>query len=258
VIKWVHFTYIYKYTIFYEKAYTMKFKCFILCWIDLLLLIILIALNVNSHIKENTLTQTSIELADNSDDADVTDTTNNSKKVALTFDDGPHPIYTPQLLEGLKKRNVKATFFVIGKNAELYPEVVKQIYEEGHLIGNHTYSHAQLNVLSIEKQCEEINMASEVIHKITGVYPEFIRPSFGEWDKDISCELIPVFWTVDTLDWTTENVDKIVRNGTKNIKDGDIILMHDYYKTSVEAALKIIDKLQSEGFEFVTVDDIIL
>lgn len=233
----------------YEKAYTMKFKCFILFWIDLVLVILLIAINVNGHRKENTLTETSIELSDNTD---------NSKKVALTFDDGPHPIYTPQLLEGLKKRDVKATFFIIGKNAELYPEVIKQIYEEGHLIGNHTYSHAQLNVLNVGEQCEEINKASNIVHNITGAYPEFIRPSFGAWDKNIICELIPVFWTVDTLDWTTENVDKIVRNGTKNIKDGDIILMHDYYKTSVEAAFKIIDKLQSEGFEFVTVDDIIL
>lgn len=229
----------------------MKFKCLVLFWIDLLLFIILMALNINNNIKENTLAETSIKLSD-------ADNVDNSKKVALTFDDGPHPIYTPQLLKGLKERNIKATFFVIGKSAQLYPDVVKQIYDEGHLIGNHTYSHAQLNRLSIEKQCEEITKTNEVVHSITGEYPEFIRPSFGEWDKNLQCDLIPVFWTVDTLDWTTENVSKIVRNGTKNIKDGDIILMHDYYKTSVEAAFKIIDELQSEGFEFVTVDDIIL
>lgn len=229
----------------------MKVKCLVLFWIDLVLFVVLITLNINDYVKEHSLAQTSIALSD----ADKVD---NSKKIALTFDDGPHPIYTPQLLEGLKERNVKVTFFVIGKNAQLYPDVVKQIDEDGHLIGNHTFSHAQLNILSIEKQCEEIAKTNEVVHSITGEYPEFIRPSFGEWDKNLQCDLIPVFWTIDTLDWTTENVNKIVKNGIKNIKDGDIILMHDYYKTSVEAAFKIIDELQSEGFEFVTVDDIIL
>ncbi|KAB1440992.1 polysaccharide deacetylase family protein [Candidatus Galacturonibacter soehngenii] len=229
----------------------MKGKCLILFCIDLLLFVILIALNVHNFVVEQSRIQTSIELSDAGN-------VNNSKKIALTFDDGPHPIYTPQLLKGLKERNVKVTFFVIGKNAQLYPDIIKQINDEGHLIGNHTYSHAQLNRLSSEKRCEEINMTNEVVHSITGEYPEFIRPSFGEWDKNLQCDLIPVFWTVDTLDWTTENVNKIVKNGTKRIKDGDIILMHDYYKSSVEAALKIIDELQSEGFEFVTVDDMIL
>lgn len=227
----------------------MKVKCFILFWIDLALIIILLTLHIMDFRQDNTLLQTIKEISDQED---------NSKKIALTFDDGPHPVYTPALLEGLKERNVKATFFVIGMNAEVYPEIIKQIHEDGHLIGNHTYSHAQLNKISIEKQCEEINKTNEIIYNIIGVYPEFIRPSFGEWDKKLECDLIPVLWTVDTLDWRTENVDKIVRNGTKNIKDGDIILMHDYYKTSVEAAFKIIDELQSQGFEFVTVDDIIL
>ncbi|OYP23706.1 hypothetical protein CG709_07460, partial [Lachnotalea glycerini] len=168
--------------------------------------------------------------------------------------------YTQQLLDGLKERNVKATFFVIGKNAEQCPEVVKNIYHDGHLIGNHTYNHVQLNIISLKEQCEEIVKANEVLYKITGEYPEFIRPAFGEWDKNLECNLdmIPVLWNVDTLDWTTENVEKIVRNGTKDIKDGDIILMHDYYKTSVIAALKIVDILQSEGFEFVTVEEMIL
>lgn len=204
-----------------------------------------------NNVEINGLTQVSINISDSNDDA---------KKVALTFDDGPHPRYTQQLLEGLKERNVKVTFFVVGKNAERWPDVVKNIVEDGHLIGNHTYSHVQLNKLSVEEQCLEITKANEVIYNITGKYPEFIRPTFGEWDKKLECnmDMIPVLWSVDTLDWTTTNVAEIVKNGTKNIKDGDIILMHDYYKTSVIAALQIIDQLQSEGFEFVTVDDIIL
>ncbi|WP_099470019.1 polysaccharide deacetylase family protein [Konateibacter massiliensis] len=228
----------------------MKRRCFILFWIDLVLICILFAINIK-ELKAEVFLQSPPEQP-------VTEVEDNAKKVALTFDDGPHPVYTKQILEGLKERNVKATFFMIGKNAEAYPDVVKQVYEEGHLLGNHTYSHAQLNILSEEEQCEEITKASEVIFEITGTYPEFIRPSFGEWDKNLECDLIPVLWTVDTLDWTTDNVAKIVKKGTKNIKDGDIILMHDCYGSSVKAALQIIDELQKEGFEFVTVDDIIL
>lgn len=229
----------------------MKLKCIILFWIDLVIFIILIAINVNNSTQINGLTQVS---------KNVSDLCESSKKVALTFDDGPHPRYTQQLLKGLKERNVKVTFFIVGKNADKHPEIVKQIYDDGHLIGNHTYNHVQLNLLSKEEQCQEITKTNELIYNITGEYPQFVRPTFGEWDKRIECgmDMIPVLWSVDTLDWTSKNVDAIVKKGTKNIQDGDIILMHDYYRTSVTAALKIIDKLQKEGFEFVTVDEIIL
>ncbi len=212
---------------------------------------ILIVVNINSDVEMSKLAQVSNKAVDVTDD---------TKKVALTFDDGPHPRYTQQLLDGLRERNVKVTFFIVGKNAEKYPEIVKNIAKDGHLIGNHTYSHVQLNTLSLEEQCIEITKTNELLYGITGIYPEFIRPTFGEWDKKLECsmDMIPVLWSVDTLDWTTDNVDKIVENGTKKIKDGDIILMHDYYDTSVTAAFRIIDKLQSEGFEFVTVDELIL
>lgn len=234
-----------------EKAFIMKLKCFVLFCIDMIILMILIVSNVNITADTNRLVQVSNKAVDEPD---------NAKKVALTFDDGPHPRYTQQLLDGLKERNVKVTFFIVGKNAAKYPEIVKNIAKDGHLIGNHTYNHVQLNTLSIEEQCIEVTKTNELLYNITGAYPEFIRPTFGEWDKKLECsmDMIPVLWSVDTLDWTTENVDKIVKKGTKNIQDGDIILMHDYYDTSVTAALRIIDKLQSEGFEFVTVDDLIL
>jgi peptidoglycan/xylan/chitin deacetylase (PgdA/CDA1 family) len=215
------------------------------------MLVLIIVANVSNINDKNRVIQVSNEIADSSD---------NAKKVALTFDDGPHPKYTQQLLDGLKERNVKVTFFIIGKNAEKNPDIVKNIYADGHLIGNHTYSHVQLKTLSKENQCLEITKTNELLYNITGEYPQFIRPTFGEWDKRLECgmDMIPVLWSVDTLDWTTENVGKIVKKGTKNIKDGDIILMHDYYETSVIAAFQIIDQLQSEGFEFVTVDEIIL
>jgi peptidoglycan/xylan/chitin deacetylase (PgdA/CDA1 family) len=212
--------------------------------------------NVDNTSEINRLKQVSSNVSDSEDD----NKKDSDKKVALTFDDGPHPKYTEQLLDGLKERNVKVTFFVVGKNAEAYPDIIKRMYEEGHLIGNHTYNHVQLNTLCTKDSCDEITKTNEVLYNITGECPQFIRPTFGEWDKDLDCDtdMIPVLWSVDTLDWTMKNVDKIVRNGTKNVHDGDIILMHDYYKSSVTAALRIIDKLQSEGFEFVTVDDLIL
>lgn len=181
------------------------------------------------------------------------------KKVALTFDDGPHVVYTKELLDGLKEREVKATFFVLGQNAEANPDIIKKMHEEGHLIGNHTYSHVQLTRLTSAEQCDEISRTNDLIYDITGEYPQYIRPPFGEWDDKAECKIvmIPVLWSVDTLDWTTENSSSVVKKGTKNIKDGDIILMHDFYKSSVKAALSIVDILKAEGFEFVTVDELI-
>jgi len=230
----------------------MKTKCFILFCVDIVVFLILIVLHSGVAEREKSTIMVSNQITE------ITQST--GKKVALTFDDGPHPRYTQELLDGLRERNVKVTFFLIGKSAEKYPEIVKNIEKDGHLIGNHTYNHVQLNLLSKEEQCMEITKTNEVLYNITGKYPELIRPTFGEWDKSLECtmDMIPVLWSVDTLDWTTEDVNKIVRKGTKNIQDGDIILMHDYYKTSVEAALQIIDELQREGFEFVTVDDMIL
>lgn len=181
-------------------------------------------------------------------------------KVALTFDDGPNALYTPKLLDGLKKRGVKATFFVIGKSIKGNEKIIKRMAKEGHVIGNHTFDHVQLNTMTIENACSEVDATSEAIYKITGKEPEFLRAPFGEWNKSFACntDLIEVRWTIDTLDWTTEDVSAIIRKGTKNIKDNDIILMHDVYDSSVTAALAIVDELQKRGFEFVTVDEIVL
>ena len=111
-----------------------------------------------------------------------------------------------------------------------------------------------------EAACEEIRKTSDLIQEITGKPAEYIRPPFGEWDKSLECglTLFPVLWTVDTLDWTTENVSDVVHRGTEKVKDGDVILLHDCYASSVKAALEIIDTLKSSGFQFVTADELIL
>lgn len=184
----------------------------------------------------------------------------NTKKVALTFDDGPNPDYTPLILDGLKERNVKATFFLLGEEVEEYPEIVKRMYEEGHLIGNHTYDHVNLGHLCEGAACDQVKKTNEIIEEVTGYYPEYVRPPFGEWknniDKDMT--MIKVMWNVDPLDWATSNSDAVVRRVIQKCEDNDIILMHDASASSVKAALEIIDVLQKAGYEFVTVDQLIL
>lgn len=181
------------------------------------------------------------------------------EKVALTFDDGPHPYYTEQLLDGLKKRGVKATFFVTGEHASLHPEVIERMNEEGHLIGNHTYSHIQLKSSNREKFKEELIKTNEIIEGITGKEVVFVRPPYGTWDKSFEAELnmIPVLWTVDPLDWCSKNVACVVDKVVNKTKENDIILMHDYYESTVTAAFEIVDQLQKEGYEFVTVEEIL-
>lgn len=183
-----------------------------------------------------------------------------AKRVALTFDDGPHPEYTGQLLDGLKKRGVKATFFVTGEHAKLHPDLIERMHEEGHLIGNHTYSHVQLTSGNKDKFREELRETNKVIEEITGEEVLYVRPPYGSWDKSLEKELnmFPVLWTVDPTDWSCMNAEIVTKRVLSKVKENDIILLHDYYKTSVEAALLIVDALLSEGYEFVTVDELLL
>jgi len=182
-----------------------------------------------------------------------------TKEIALTFDDGPHPFYTEQLLDGLKERNVKVTFFVTGEHAALHPDIIKRIHEEGHLIGNHTYSHIQLKTDNREIYMEELLETEEVIMEIIGEEVVYVRPPYGTWDKKLETELdmIPVLWTVDTLDWCSQDAVSVARKVISSVEENDIILMHDYYDITVTAALNIVDALQKEGYTFVTVEEIL-
>ena len=181
------------------------------------------------------------------------------KKIALTFDDGPHPFYTRELLDGLKERGVVVSFFVTGEHAALHPEEIKRMSEEGHLIGNHTYSHIQLTKQNREIYKQELLDTSVLIESITGEAPQYVRPPYGSWDKSLEEELdmFPVLWTVDPLDWCSDNVESITRRVISKAEENDIILMHDYYESSVTAALKIVDALLEKGFVFVTVEEVL-
>lgn len=185
-------------------------------------------------------------------------TARENPRVALTFDDGPSK-YTTSLLDGLRKRGVRATFFLQGQCIEGKEEVIKQMQEDGHLIGNHTFHHVQLTKLSDEQAKQEVVSTSNTIYEITGIYTSYIRPPFGEWKKglDYNVTMIPVLWTIDSRDWYTQNTPVIVNEVMKQVEDGDIILMHDCYKTSVESALQIVDQLKEQGYELVTVDEMI-
>lgn len=182
------------------------------------------------------------------------------RRIALTFDDGPHSYYTDLLLDGLAERGVKVTFFLLGENIEGREDVIRRMSEEGHLIGNHTFYHVDINSLSMEEACAEIRNTSEAIRAITGQQVEYVRPPYGNWNKELECQvmMIPVFWTLDTLDWKVKNTDWIVREVLEDVEENDVILMHDSYRTTVEAALRIVDELQKKGYEFVTADELIL
>ena len=180
-------------------------------------------------------------------------------RVALTFDDGPNARYTPLLLEGLRKRNIHATFFLLGENILKNKELLLRMQKDGHLIGCHTWSHVQLDKISPSRASREILKTNSLIYHITGTYPTCLRPPYGAWKKDLELPvtMLPVFWDVDTLDWQSQNPENILDIVRKNVQDGSIILMHDSYDSSVRAALAITDELTEKGYDFVTADQLL-
>lgn len=182
------------------------------------------------------------------------------KKIALTFDDGPNSKWTAILLDGLKERDTKATFFLIGSSAEENPKLVKRIYEEGHLIGNHTYHHVSLEEGDQQEAEEEIARTDRIIYEITGEHTAYVRPPFGLWREGLEqkMQILPVMWNIDPLDWQSEDTGEIVQKVVTEAKEGAIILLHDCYESSVLAALEIVDILTKKGYVFVTVDEILM
>lgn len=182
------------------------------------------------------------------------------KLLALTFDDGPHPVYTKKLLDGLRERGIKASFFLVGENIEGNEELIKQMSEDGHLIGTHCYSHVDLTKKATKAACDDILKTNESIRTITGSTPEYIRPPFGIWNDDLEecLRMTPVFWDIDTLDWKSQNSQKVVRHIVKNVGKHEVILLHDVFGTSVDAALTAIDTLTKQGYTFVTVDELLI
>lgn len=182
----------------------------------------------------------------------------NEKVVALTFDDGPSK-YTKSILDILKKHNACATFFVVGNKAEFYQTELRRMLEEGSEIGNHSYSHKWLNRLSEAGFKDEINKTQEIIKKITGFTPKLFRPTYGGYSDKLKSytDLKFILWNVDSEDWRVKNTKKILNNVFGSVKDESIILMHDNHDYATKALDEVIDKLQEEGYQFVTVSELL-
>lgn len=181
--------------------------------------------------------------------------------LVLTFDDGPSGHFTADLLDGLQERNVKATFFLCGYRIDQFPTLTARIAEEGHEIGAHGDTHSYFSDLSPSELCRDLNACVGKIEAITGFRPTLLRPPGGLFDlKQLArtdCADLPVIlWSVDPEDWCCSSSETIAQRVTGNVRSGDIILLHDLSDSSVQAAFKIIDRLQAEGFRFVTLSEL--
>jgi peptidoglycan/xylan/chitin deacetylase (PgdA/CDA1 family) len=180
------------------------------------------------------------------------------KYVALTFDDGPRADTTGRLLDGLLERGAAATFFVIGEQVPCNEDLLRRMRAEGHQIGNHTYSHVRLLKAEKDAVVEEIHKTETLLKEAVGEGDFWLRPPYGLIGGERS-QLIRtpmIYWSVDPQDWKLLDKDKVVAAVLEDVEPGDIILLHDFYSTSVDAALEIIDRLQKDGYAFVTVEEL--
>ena len=188
-----------------------------------------------------------------------------SMKIALTFDDGPHPYRTDEVLNLLEKYNIRATFFVVGENVSYYPEPFKRTVALGHEIGNHTYHHTPLSDTCEKTVMDEISQTDDIIFKTAGFHPKLFRPPEGAYGECAlkaaqSMNMRMILWTVDTRDWERPPAQDIVDHVMKNVRGGSILLFHDYMHKSahtMEALEILIPKLLEKGYKFVTVSDLI-
>lgn len=183
------------------------------------------------------------------------------KQLAVTFDDGPHPNFTPQLLDLLKNLNVKATFFVIGKMAEKYPDLVKQIDADGHGVGNHTFSHVTLTKVPFKDEVIEYRANNDLLSRLIGKRIRFCRPPGGDYDEDViraatDCSLTTVLWTDDPGDYADPGTQVLAQRTLTKLSNGGIILLHDGGPETLKLVPQLVAFARKKGFEFVTVDQL--
>ena len=180
------------------------------------------------------------------------------KLIALTFDDGPRRSTTTRLLDGLAERGVKATFFLIGEQVEGNEDVLKRMDDEGHQIGIHTYDHVKLTGLNKTDFDAQVDRTRSILKGVLGHNDFLLRPPYGMTDNGVKtwagCPII--LWSIDPEDWKDQNTPREVRQIVSEARDGDIILMHDIFSASVDAALQVIDQLHARGFLFCTIDEL--
>jgi len=183
--------------------------------------------------------------------------------IALTFDDGPSEKLTPKLLDILKEKEVKATFFVLGQCVEANPDVLKRAADEGHEIGNHSWGHNSFQKIGAAGIASEVNRTNDAIMAATGKKPTTLRPPYGATNAGINKRLNEEFglkvimWDVDPLDWKNRNSDRVTSEIIKGTKAGSIVLAHDIHPTTIGAMAAAIDALKEKGFKFVTVSELI-
>lgn len=180
------------------------------------------------------------------------------KLIALTFDDGPRRSTTTRLLDGLAERGVKATFFLIGCQIADNEDVVRRMDREGHQIGVHTFDHVQLTELNQADFDTQVGTTRTLLKDLLGHNDFLLRPPFGKWDEGVrtraGCPII--LWSIDPEDWDDKNTARVVEEVVSQARDGSIILLHDIYAQSVDAALQIVDRLHAEGYYFCTIDQL--
>ena len=182
-----------------------------------------------------------------------------TKYIALTFDDGPRAGTTERLLNGLRERGASATFFLVGEQAAAFPDLVTRMKAEGHQIGNHTWSHARLEGMEAEAMKDEIANMDNLLNALVGEGSYWLRPPYGQLtpgtEKLVKVPMVK--WSVDPRDWESRNKEKIVEAVLEKAKPNSIVLLHDIYDSSVDAALEIVDRLQEQGYWFVTVEELL-
>lgn len=181
---------------------------------------------------------------------------------ALTFDDGPHPTNTPRLLKILRDRNIKGTFFLVGKNAKAYPALVRQIIAEGHEIGNHTWTHGSLTGMSDDQIRKELKMSADAVFEAAGYRPQTLRPPYGAVNARVKDLIFSEFgyptimWSVDPQDWRRPGVSVVTSRLVNGVRPGSILLVHDIHAPTIEAMPGTLDQILAKGYRFVTVSQL--
>ncbi|MEM8954696.1 MAG: polysaccharide deacetylase family protein [Verrucomicrobiota bacterium] len=187
----------------------------------------------------------------------------NEPYIALTFDDGPHATNTPRLLDMLKERNVKATFYVVGTNAKQYPHILRRMINEGHEIGNHTKTHPALTKLSDSGVRNELNYCRDAIIGATGVPPVTMRPPYGATSSRLESMVHSeygypsILWSVDPQDWRKPGPRTVANRLVSGAGPGGILLVHDIHRETIDAMPETLDRLLAKGYRFVTVSQLI-
>lgn len=213
-----------------------------------LMIMMIFSMNIQIHAEEN----------DFNNQLEQRNVNPNKPMIALTFDDGPSKLYTPRILDVLEEYNSVGTFFVLGSHVKDNKDTLIRMIENGHEIGNHSYNHKDITTMSDEELYKQIKGTDDLIRNATGYIPSIMRPPYGanseEYNKKIFKPII--LWSIDTLDWENRNTEIIVNNILDNVKDGDIILMHDLYDSTAEAVEKVVPELINRGYQLVTVSEL--